>query len=311
MRDFIKSLGRAGWLAVLGLSAIVTVAASFGLPAFVDTKNPWVLLLAGIILFAIAYANGWKQRGLRNERDIQNADKLERDRMADEAKYSVELAKIEANKEIELERARQDRIARKEDEQRRNAEKEAEKALARKRKLIANLPTEHMAVIAEALANGGAYVSEKYDAIPHALNGNGILDDLHVVDARHMHWKLSDDAIAILECDDDLKTEIEDARIRKRELYLRNEFDHMLYVDKVFVYLLYVSSEITIDHRAYEEVSVDDFAEYTVTENDNRTYRISEEARSVLDKNPSMLSFCRPEGDLKQWLIKEFGEQVY
>lgn len=311
MRDFIKSLGRAGWLAVLGLSAIVTVAASFGLPAFVDTKNPWVLLLAGIILFAIAYANGWKQRGLRNERDIRLTDELERARMADKAKNSVELAKIEANKEIELERAKQDRIARKEDEQRRSAEKEAEKALARKRKLIANLPTEHMAVIAEALTNGGAYVSAIHDAIPHALHGNGILDDLHVVDARRTHWKLSDDAIAILECDDDLKSEIEKARIRKRELFLRNEFDHMFYVDKVFVYLLYVSSEITIDHRAYEEVSVDDFAEYTVTENDNRTYRISEEARSVLDKNPSMLSFCRPEGDLEQWLIKEFGEQVY
>ena len=70
MKDFVKSLGGAGWAAFGGLSVIVTVVVAIGLPYFVDTSNPLVLLMAGTVLFIVAFANGWKQRGFRNERDL-------------------------------------------------------------------------------------------------------------------------------------------------------------------------------------------------------------------------------------------------
>lgn len=107
MKDFVKSLGGAGWAAFLGLSAIVTVVAAFRLPAYVDTTNPWVLLGAGAILFPIAFANGWKQRGFRNERDLRLAEELEKERQADKEKNEAVIAQIKADKELKLERLRQ------------------------------------------------------------------------------------------------------------------------------------------------------------------------------------------------------------
>lgn len=123
MKDFIKSLGGAGWAAFLGLSAVVTVVAAFNLPVYVDTTNPWVLLGAGAILFPIAFANGWKQRGFRNERDIHLADELEKERAADKEKSRVAIAQIQADKELELER-----LKHKYDEDREKALRERDEA---------------------------------------------------------------------------------------------------------------------------------------------------------------------------------------
>lgn len=71
------------WASFAALSVVVTVVAAFGLPAFFDTTNPWLLLAAGLVILSIGFANGWKQRGFRNERDMKLADELERNRAED------------------------------------------------------------------------------------------------------------------------------------------------------------------------------------------------------------------------------------
>ncbi|MDY3982210.1 hypothetical protein ACTQZK_06555 [Paraeggerthella sp. LCP19S3_G8] len=127
MKDFVKSLGGAGWAAFGGLSVIVTVVAAIGLPYFVDTSNPLVLLMAGTVLFIVAFANGWKQRGFRNERDIRLADDLEKERASDKEKSEVALARIKADNELKLERMRQKH------EEWKEFERKADEALAKQR----------------------------------------------------------------------------------------------------------------------------------------------------------------------------------
>lgn len=81
MKGFIEGLGGTGRAAFTALSIVFTAGFALDLPYFVDTANPWVLVGAGSIVFVLAFANGWKQRGFKNQRDIELADRLERERV--------------------------------------------------------------------------------------------------------------------------------------------------------------------------------------------------------------------------------------
>lgn len=114
MNDFFRGFGGAAWLVFLAFSAIVTVVSAFGLPSVVDTANPWVLLLLGAAVFVLAFVNGWKQRGIRNERDIRLENKLESERQVAKTESDAAVAKINAEKDIEIERIKQEFLYEKE-----------------------------------------------------------------------------------------------------------------------------------------------------------------------------------------------------
>lgn len=91
MKEFIEDLGGAWWFFITALSVIVTIVCALGMPAVFDTTNPWLLIVAGLVAFSLGFANGWKQRGFRNSRDIERADELERKRAEDaDAKAAAE-----------------------------------------------------------------------------------------------------------------------------------------------------------------------------------------------------------------------------
>lgn len=213
MKDFVKSLGGAGWAAFLGLSAVATVAVSFGLPNFVDTTNPWVLLGAGAILFLVAFANGWKQRGFRNERDIRLADELEKSRKTEEAKSAVEIARIEAEKDIEIERMSYEREEAKEAEQVRMESEKADRERRDRIRFVRGLPDAQKAVVAEALAEGGTVVRHSNDPIGYALAESGVFVALEIEHAFQRYWKVSDDVRDLI-VRYNIGSELDDARAR-------------------------------------------------------------------------------------------------
>lgn len=302
MKDFVKSLGGAGWAAFGGLSVIVTVVVAIGLPYFVDTSNPLVLLMAGTVLFIVAFANGWKQRGFRNERDIRLADELEKERIDEKKKLDADIAKINADKELELERMRQERADKMKADARKQAEAEANKARKALYEKIFNLPAAQMSLIQEVLDNGGVYETSRKDTVAFALKSDGLLSELPITDALRAHWKLSESANDILSNDNSMQQLVADSAYRFKQEALRDEFERLSYISKLFIYLLYLSDHVDTCWKVYSETHAKNFMYYIVVGEDKRRYKLKEAAREILDDNPTLLEFCDPDGEKKDWL---------
>ena len=308
MRDFIESLGGASWAAFSALSVIATVVLAFGLPKLVDTSNPWVVFIACSLVFIVGFFNGWKQRGFRNERDIEYAEGLERERMEIAKGNEAEIARINADKELELDRRnREERERERADAERRIAE-ERERRVEEMRASLRSLSAGQKALIGRILRSGGVCKLPSKDTDAAMLQSLGVLEDLHVTDATASHWKISATAADALEGDDRLKGEMQAAESANREIELHERFLHADYRDKLLVALLYRTDGISVSRRIFDCCFNRSFMNYSVLDEDMRGVWLTDDMKALLNDRPDTLDFYEPQGDETEWLKDKVRE---
>lgn len=103
MKAFVESLGGSLWAGVLVLSVLITVAMGVGLPLVLDFSNPWAVLLVAGAAFSIGFANGWRQRGIRVEREEEKAAAAAR--AAELKDMSVRIEKLPLGEKLDVKTA--------------------------------------------------------------------------------------------------------------------------------------------------------------------------------------------------------------
>lgn len=304
-KDFIASLGGSVWACVLGLSALVTILLGFGIPSFIDTYNPWVVLFACTSVFILGFFNGWKQRGFKNTRDIEYADFLERGRIELSKMHDVEIARINAEKDLELDRRNREDF----EHSRVEAEKrEAERQRARHERIrsaISSLTLCQKSIIGRIINSGNACKLPKRNTEAAFLEDIGIIEKLDVVDASNNHWKLSEIAASVLENDRILYEEMIGGEAQEREAKLLHDFLHADYRQKLLAALLYKTGKSPIPSLVFSKSFNSLFMDYSVLEKDMRSVWLTEDMMEMLNNNQHALDFYDSERDDEiQWLAK-------
>ena len=110
--------------------------------------------------------------------------------------------------------------------------------------------------------------------------------------------------------EDELKAEDEVKKAAERREKLIRTFRHGDYYDKLLAFYLHRNRVISLGDRAYKTISDWSLFEYQTSGKDRRDYWLKEDLRSLLDEQDELLLFCRPEGDVDKWLIKEMSKIV-
>ncbi|HJF65276.1 MAG TPA: hypothetical protein K8U77_04060 [Slackia equolifaciens] len=302
MKEFVESLGGAFWATFTALSVIVTVALGFGLPKLVDTSNPWVVFIACSLVFIVGFFNGWKQRGFKSGRDMELADRLERERLELAKSNEAEIARINAEKELEIDRRnREEReqakicaIKGREEERRRQREEV--------RTRLESLSSGQMALIGKFVRHGNVCKLAKKDTDAALLQSLGILQDLSVTDPVCTHWKLSEAAIAELNADDSLMGKMRAAESKERETGLLEAFERAEYRVKLLAALLYKTGGMSVTTGIFGACFDASFMDYSVIEDNMRDVWLKEDMKAMLDNNQNALAFYDPSGDEIEWL---------
>ncbi len=255
MKDFIKSLGGAGWVFFLGLSALVTVIGSFGLPYVVDTSNPWILLLCGAVVFALAFGNGWKQRGFKNQKDIELSDRLERERIEDAKNQDLRIEEIKQVHETERLQMQLDHSDKERDRQQK-AEKEAEQLEDQRCRItIESLPLTQSAMLYRALCNDRIIEVSPNDGDALALQDSGIFKKLGKSGMFSTKWKVSDDWYCRMKSWTDIIDALEE-RAAKHTIQKRTDrvkgIRDLDFEDQFILYEVFTSEYVDISEYAYD-----------------------------------------------------------
>lgn len=308
MKEFLKRIGGTFWATVGALSIVVTVVGGFGLPFVVDTSNPWIVFILCATAFVIGAFNGWKQRGFSNEHDVEYADALERERMEIAKENEAEIARIVAEKDLEIDkRNRSDRAeAERRDEKRKR--KAAHDRLNRMKESIERLTPPQMELIACAMLNGGACTAPKKSTDAALLGSLGVFEDLRITDAVKSHWKLSDSAMEVISEHPNLEDAIKSASIKMKDAKARESFEHADYLEKLIMMFCYRNEVAEVTSSLFNRVR-NVFFRYIYVGDDSVQLYLADDMREMIDRNRDVLKFCEPEGDVDQWIKDEIGKE--
>lgn len=167
-------------------------------------------------------------------------------RQAKDAEESTEQARIQADKERDLERMRQEQADRTKEEARQEAERAERERLEKTLERIEDLPSSQKAVLSVALSSGNVYESSRNDKAAHALEESGLLIKLPIAHNYAAQWKIDDSIAKLIRKDKKLFNEMVDAKIahdeeEKERQYrgYRSEFDELDFNNQLFLYALH------------------------------------------------------------------------
>lgn len=321
MKNFIKGFGGSLWASILGLSALLTIVLGFGLPSVVDTSSPWIVFLICVVVFTIAFFNGWKQRGLRNERDIERTDELERSRIELEKTKEVEIARINSEKELEIDRRNREDAKREKNERtfheiEQSIAKSQRKSMARRARLsslkksMENLVPKQIELLGAAIENGGSYTTECSNTYAAFFESIGIFEQLNTSDLMDSHWRLTEDALTVLENNPTLKDSIIASSIKARDASKKWDFEHADYLQQLMMMSCYRNGTETIDRSFYARIFDSNLFESKRRLDGSYVLRLVDSIKDMIDRNPDVLGFCSPEGDVDEWLDDEIEEAL-
>ena len=309
MKDFIARIGGRFWASVTALSVIITVAGGLGLPFVIDTSNPWIVFILCSASFIIGAFNGWKQRGFSNKHDIEYAEALERERMEIARRNDAEIARITTEKDLEIDRRNRKERAEAERKAEEGKKKAFQDRIEKMTASIQKLTPSQLELIGSALRNGGACAAPKKSTDAALLESLGIFESLRITDAVNSHWKLSVSAMEVISKHPDLEGIIESASIQTKDAEARESFEHADYLEKLIMMFCYRNEAAEVSNFLFNRIYRTAFFRYSNVGDDSMALYLTDEIREMIDRNPDVLGFCVPEGDVDKWLLNEINRR--
>ena len=107
----------------------------------------------------------------------------------------------------------------------------------------------------------------------------------------------------------DLESTIESASIQAKDAKAKESFEHADYLQKLLMMFCHRNGAAEATAILFNRAYSSEYFRYSNIGGDSVELSLTDEIREMIDRNPDVLKFCNPEGDVDQWIKDEVNRQ--